>query len=406
MVVGFAVVMLAVACGGDDADNGTESAEPPASSLTQPDEPEPSQADDGHELTATVASGWTATLIGAGTKPSLALDADGRPAVAFLFEDIPEGFVAYASSTDGWTVDPVVEGYFYGPIGLDFDPDNRPNIAYHDHQADNFDQELGDLSYALREAAGWRVEAAASDGHDGWDSTIRVGADGIVRAAGVDPSQFDRAEGVEYYELVDGQWIVEEIGSGPIEYEWNVDLQVAADGTVGLTYFATTTTDLVFASRAPGETWTLETVVLEGDVGRFSSFAFDADGVVHISYWNADAAEVTYATNGAGSWETSTVAGLGAVEVGHEGARRITSLGLDPDGSAVIAYSDTTGVWLARQSADGIWQSEQIVTAGSRPFGQLVTLAVDAAGTPHLAYTEITGHGPLSGEVVYVTADG
>ena len=46
------------------------------------------------------------------------------------------------------------------------------------------------------------------------------------------------------------------------------------------------------------------------------------------------------------------------------------------------------------------------VAAGSRSFGQLVQLAVDAAGTPHLAYTEITGHGPLSGEVVYVTADG
>lgn len=425
MALGIAVALLAAACGSDDNDDAgsaSSTAEPSDTDDTDApadtddsddsgdaDEPAESETDSpapaGSDLTSTVADGWSATSIGAGTKPSLALDNGGQPGIAFLFEDIPEGFVAYASATDGWTVDPLIEGYFYGPIGLAFDPDGQPNIAYHDHQASSFDQDLGDLTHAVRADDGWEVVAAASDGHDGWDSTIAIGADGVVRAAGVDPSQFNRDTGVEYYELIDGEWVIEEIGSGPTEYEWNVDLQVAADGTAGITYFATSDQDLIFASKAPGGTWTLETVVSDGDVGRFSSFAFDADGAAHISYWNVDTAQVDYATNAGGSWETTSIAGLLSVQEGFEGARRITSLALDPDGGVVVAYSDTTGVWLARQSTDGAWESEQIVTADRLPLGQLVTLAVDAENVPHISYFEVTGS-PLSGEIVYLTTSG
>lgn len=421
MILGIAVVLLAAACGSDNNDDSgstSSTAEPADDDESADDESavpdEASDADDSttadpppaageSALTSTVADSWTAVSIGAGTKPSLELDANGDPAIAFLFEDVPEGFVAYASAADDWTVDALTEGYFYGPIGLAFDLDNRPNIAFHDHQASSFNQQLGDLTHAVRDGTEWQVGAAASEGHDGWDSTIVIGADGVVRAAGVDPSQFDRDPGVEYYELVDGEWIVEEIGSGPTEYEWNVDLQVATDGTVAMTYFANSTSDLIFASRAPGGTWTLETVVSDGDVGRFSSFAFDDDGAAHISYWNADTGEVIYAGNSTGTWETSTIAVLDSVQPGFEGARRITSLDLGPDGEVVIAYSDTTGVWLARLSTDGSWAIEQVVTAGDLPLGQLVTLAVDDGGVPHLSYFEVIANGPLTGEVVYAT---
>ena len=417
IALGIVVVLLAAACGSDDNDDTgsasstaetSDSADADASSDTDgTDEPASSDSDapasDGGTLTSTVAAGWTALGIGEGTKPALALDGNGDPAIAFLFEDIPEGFVAFASAADNWAVDSLTEGYFYGPIGLAFDPSGRPNIAYHDHQASSFDQHLGDLTHAVRDGADWQVEAAESEGHDGWDSTIAIGADGVVRAAGVDPSQFNRQNGVEYYELIDGEWVVEEIGSGPTEYEWNVDLQVADDGTVGMTYFATVEQDLIFASRPPGGTWSLETVVSEGNVGRFSSFIFDADGAAHISYWNEFTGQVEYATNSSGTWETSSIGGLDSVVEGFEGARRITSLALDADGGVVVAYSDTSGVWLARQTADGAWESEQVVTAGSLPLGQLVTLAVDSANVPHLSYFEVTGNGPLTGEVVYVT---
>jgi hypothetical protein len=405
IALGLVLVLVAAACSTDDSGATDAGGATPASSAAPDAGAETSPPTGQTDPTAAAADGWVTTVIGDGTKPSLALDRDGRPAIAFLFEDIPEGFVAYADSSDGWAVDLLVEGYFYGPIGLDFGPDNQPNIAYHDHQADSFDQTLGDLTHAVRGTDGWTIEAATSEGHDGWDSTIRVGDDGIVRAAGVDPAQFGRVEGVEYYELVDGVWRVEEIGSGPTEYEWNVDLQVAPDGTVGLTYFATDTQDLIFARRSAAGDWGLEPVATDGDVGRFSSFAFDEAGSVHISYWNADTSEVVYATNVSGSWEHTPVAELGGVRIGFEGARRITSLDLDPDGNPVVAYADTSGVWLARPGTDGTWASGPVATAGDRPLGQLVSMEVDDAGTPHVAFFEVTGNGPLSGRIVYATTE-
>ncbi|HEC09824.1 MAG TPA: hypothetical protein ENI86_09695 [Acidimicrobiales bacterium] len=108
-----------------------------------------------------------------------------------------------------------------------------------------------------------------------------------------------------------------------------------------------------------------------------------------------------------GGWESSVVADLTSVQMGFEGARRITSLALDPQGSPVIAYSDTTGVWLARPATDGgTWESESVVTAGSSPLGQLVSLAVDGSGASHLTYFEVTANSPLDGNVVYVTDGG
>jgi len=297
----------------------------------------------------------------------------------------------------------VVEGYFYGPIGLDFDPAGVPHIAYHDHQNPRFDPKLGDLTHAVLTADGWETSPAHDDGHDGWDSTIRIGSDGVVRAAGVDPSQFGSLDGVEYYELIDGVWTVESIGSGPVEYEWNVDLQIADDGTLGISYFQSTDLDLMFASRSPGGSWQIETVAADGDVGRFSSLAFDQGGSAHISYWNADTSMVEYATNVSGDWTTSEVAGLGGVEIDMEGARRITSLAFDSNDTPAIAYSDTTGIWIARQASDDTWDSENVITAGSNPLGQLVSLAIDQADQPHLAFTEITGHRPLTGNITYVT---
>lgn len=73
----------------------------------------------------------------------------------------------------------VVEGYFYGPIDLDFDPAGEPNIVYHDHQDRLFDMNNGDLTWAVPASSGWTIAELADDGDDGWDDAAhRRAADG------------------------------------------------------------------------------------------------------------------------------------------------------------------------------------------------------------------------------------
>ncbi len=354
------------------------------------------------EVSATSAAGWTLTPIAPGVKPVLSLDGSGAPAMAFLFERVGEGFVAFAAQADGWSVDTVKEGYFYGPIDLSFGPDGTPYIAYHDHQADDFDPALGDLAVATRDQDRWSTSPARHDGHDGWDSTIVVDGVGTLHAAGVDPSQFGREEGVEYYVNDGGGWQVTAIGSGPIAYQYNVSLALDASGSPAISYYNDRDQDLMFAVF-DGASWAIEAVETEGDVGKYSSLAFDGEGRAHISYFfdeREGSGTIRYAVRADGSWAIENVAPLDAFEPGN--ARRNSDLALDSAGVPRIAFSDTSGVWYGMKS-DGGWEIRDVAGAGDLPLGQLVSIVLDASDVPHIAFYEVTNPNPLNGVVVYAT---
>ncbi len=390
--------LAAAACNSDNGDSGgPASTAPPAGDIDD-------TSSGSATLAATISDTWNATIIGSGIKPALALDSEGAAAIAYLLEDVGEGFVNFTSAADGWNPETVIEGYFYGPIDLAFDPAGQPNIVYHDHQASSFQQNLGDLTYAIRDASGWQITAAVNDGHDGWDSTIKIASDGVVRAAGVDPSQFGSTDGIEYYELQDGVWTVTAIGSGPIEYEFNVGLAVSPDGRPALSYYNGSSGDLIFASF-DGANWTLETIASDGDVGKFSSLQIDAEGRPHITFYDdlsGSTGRVLYAVREAESWTVEEIATLDDVRLGMTGARRNSSLALDAGGVPHVAFSDQGTVKYATRTDSG-WDIVEVATAGDRPFSQLVSLKVDMAGIPHLAFVELTRSDPLGGLIVYAT---
>ena len=312
--------------------------------------------------------------------------------------------MVYADAGSGWQPQTVVEGYFYGPIGLTYTPDAAPHIAYHDHQADSFIQELGDLTVAHREDGTWVIEAIENPGHDGWDSTIVTGADGMIRAAGIDPQQFDREDGVEYYELTDTGWEVTAIGSGPVAYEYNVALAVQPNGEPALTYYDNNQQDLMYAFRENG-TWSIETVDAAGDVGRYSSLTFDPAGTAHISYielTGATTGTVRYATGGPGQWSIESVTALDSILTGFTGARRITDIAIDSADQPHIVFGDEQIV--GRAWRDGAaWITETVVEAGDLRLGQLVSFELAGDDTAHIAVFEVTRANPLRGVVAYLT---
>ncbi|GMQ98746.1 MAG: hypothetical protein BMS9Abin17_1273 [Acidimicrobiia bacterium] len=408
-VLATALALVAAACAGtandDSGGNATTSTASPTSSQSTTDEGSstssvPSQGNSSN-LTFSVAEGWKAVSLGPGVKPAIAIDPSGAVGVTWLLEKIGEGFVAYATSGADWDVETIREGYFYGPIGLAYEPDGTPNIIIHDHQADDFDPQLGDLVRLFRDGSTWVEDIASDPGHDGWDSTVVIGDDGVIHAAGVDPAQFGSTDGVEYYRNAGTGWEVTRVGSGPIPYQYNVALALDPTGSPSLTYYNDADKDLIFAQLGGGS-WNLETAAEEGDVGKYSSLAFGPDGQPAVTFFRqtgATSGEIVYATRGDGGWTQETIGQLDAFS--ELNARRNSSLAFDSQGRPNVAFSDTEGAWYAVRGDSG-WEIQQILEA-DLPLGQLISLALSEDDTPNIALYEVTQQQPLDGSVAYLT---
>ena len=132
------------------------------------------------------------------------------------------------------------------------------------------------------------------------------------------------------------------------------------------------------------------------DSGWYPSLALDDAGQPHVSYGKGDT--LYYAHRVGGAWETETV---GALDTGT--SARDTSLALDRDGMPRISFGEyryvsgpsayeVTRLRYARKTAAG-WQAELVDSddntgSQSRGVGLYNSLALDAAGRPHISYRD------------------
>ena len=414
LTFGGALSAIAVACGGADT-SGTTVQPPtaqPAAAATPPVAPPPpavpsptATARPSPAATTDVGSFvWDIQDVDAGTKPALALTSNDLPHVAYMLE-AQNGFVKNATLSGGeWSIETVAEGYFYGPLDIAIGPDDVAHIAYHDHQAAGFQPDKGDAAYAVLRNGEWEIEAAFDQGHDGWDNRLTVDSSGRPHMSGVDPEEFN-GNGVEYYHLTEaGEWVVESVGSGPLTYKYATSVAVDPEGNPHITYFDQKDNDLVLASRG-GSDWELAKVDTEGDTGLFASLLIDDTGRFHISYLHRSSdtgGVVKYATRAAdeSEWAIAEIDVLDSLSFGFVGARNITSVAVDSDGSPWVAYSDEKALKLAIWNGSE-WQTETVVDAGSQTLGQLVSPKLDSLNQPHIAYFVVTNKGPLAGRIKY-----
>ena len=392
------LVILAAACAG--AATPTPTSPPPTPTPTATASPAPDQ-DSGDAGTSFT---WNVQDVDRGVKPALALHSGGAPHVAYMLEAL-QGFVK-AAVLDGpsWEIATLAEGYFYGPLDIAIGPDDVVHVSFHNHQDTQFRPEKGDAAYAVLRGSEWEVQDISDQGHDGWDNRLVVDAQGRPHISTIDPEEFG-GNGVEYYTIgADGQWLVEEVGSGPLTYKFATSIGVDPQGNPHITYYDQTSDDLKLASRSASG-WSIATVDAQGETGLFSSLVIDGTGRFHISYLHKtgqSSGVVKYATRGASdsNWQLSEVGTLENLVFGFIGARNVTSLALDSQGNPWIAYSDEKSMKLAIWDGSA-WQTQTVVDAGARPLGQQVSLKLDSQDEPHIAYYEVTNKSPLDGVVMY-----
>jgi hypothetical protein len=131
-------------------------------------------------------------------------------------------------------------------------------------------------------------------------------------------------------------------------------------------------------------------------VGQYASLALDGSGQPRIAYYDGDNGDLWYAQPGnpgncgpGGTWGCRLVSSTS--DVGQ-----YASLDVDNNNIPHIAYYDTTNgkLMYAVQMGggncgfSGSWQCDEITITGSLPIARPVSLAVDKAGYPIIAYID------------------
>jgi hypothetical protein len=139
-----------------------------------------------------------------------------------------------------------------------------------------------------------------------------------------------------------------------------------------------------YATRQAAGTWT--SGLLSGELGGGigASLAFDAQGRAHVSYYTS-AAQMRYAHQEGATWQVETV----GVDASPDPMDSRTSLVLDASsGQPRIAFTRNYPYDLYYASYSGAsWSA--VAPTGS-PKGLNPSLALDAAGQPHIAYLNNT----------------
>ncbi len=331
------------------------------------------------------AQGWEVTTISNdGLKPVLAIDKLDRVHIVYLSE-AGSGWVRYAMIDEGEVTGSTVStGYFYGPPDITYDNDNNPVIAYHDHDTE-------DQAVRRWQNNGWQNIDTRDPGHDGWDNSILVDANGNIHTSSVNPFN---GPGVEYGFYDGNSWTVQAIGSGPIMYANATSIALDGDN-IYISYFNDQLNVLQFASRVNG-TWQIQPIDENERAGRFSSMVVDELGNVYISYY-AQNGHIKLAQRINDVWSTRTIDSLNNVFIGFSGARNLTSLAAY-DGALYIAYGDRSIIKLAKIVAQDV-TVETVLEKTDQDFGQMVSLDFTSEGVPYIAFPGSTAFNNPLGKI-------
>lgn len=333
-----------------------------------------------------------------GRNTSLILDPAGRPHIIHgsIKENSPGDdlrYTYYDGST--WQTEIVDHDVFlsFGYASLVLDEETQPRVAYYDMKA-------FELRYARYDGTAWQVEVVDNGGEYGGDVSMALDDSGRPHISYYDQHN-DQVKHAHY----DGAaWRVDVVESALGHWAGNTSLALDLGGRPHMSYtnydeYSGNGKALRYA-HYDGSSWQIEIVDKGGDLGGSTSLALDSNGHPHVGYVDSLRHELKYAHHDGVSWST-VVVDTG----GHVGAE--VSLALDAEDLPHMAfYSYTTVIHgftdtdLMYAHHDGSsWRVETVESEGN--VGSFVSLAVDSAGRPHIAYFDHT-HGALK----YATQDG
>ncbi len=341
---------------------------------------------------------WTISDVDEGIKPTLALDRNNTPNIAYMDEAL-RGWIRHGYLRDSsWRINTAVLGYFYGPLDLKISPSDVPTIAYHDHDAGGGNEVIAELIDSI-----WMSTVIESDGHDGWDNSLAFDSQGNLHTASVDPG----GGGIEYAVRINGSWDKSSIGTESTFYQYATTIVIDDNDIPHIAFYLDTDNTLYYLKK-DGNNWLSAQVDDNG--GMFPSMIIDQNGIVRIAYYSRIGASLSGTVKMASlidnNWAISEVTSLSNAPISRPGARRITSLQEDNFGNIHMSICDRDLLMLA--SLDGSsWNIDTIFNGKENAIslGAQSSLAIDTEGRPHVTFFEATSTSPLRGRIKYAVRE-
>lgn len=328
-------------------------------------------ADSNQSCASTAAlAGWHVKRIAPAPPVSLALDSQGRGRVAFCTST---GVYLRARQADGsigtTSVDPSAA---CSTALLVVGGDDSDHVVYADTASDQ-------LKYATDVSGRWVVSAIpGADGAEFPSIAIDQG-DAVHVAFLVFTGQSPASYQLDYASDASGSWqttTVESVLAYP-------SIAVDATGTPHIAYLGTAQPDgsypVHYRSYGSGG-WSDQVAATSADPKTLVALAVTPNGQVGLVYKSQT--ELEYATDASGSWVTAQVDSFEATgpEDGQYGAYDV-SMDLDTAGNPHLAYQDSNGnLKYASLGVDG-WVTVYVDTEGAQN-----QIRMDTAGQAHITY--------------------
>jgi len=270
---------------------------------------------------------WTSLLVDSPTTPApsdLSIAIDSSDIVHLSYMDFP-GVIKHATySSGGWVIEIVDSGKDRCASGLALDQSGGPHIAAMSGT------ELNEIS---KESDAWNsvvVESFTDQNNSCGDIDLDIDSSGASHIA------FSRwpypEDTLRYTTNETGDWIVSEIDPLGID-----ELSAALDvnGNFHIIY-TSMNNGLRYANNVQG-IWNIQTIV-----NRWvhnPSLALDRDGNAHVSFFDdySGEGEFWYATNSFGNWEMTLIDKYGSSD---DSSLSDTSIAVDAQGKVHISYFD------------------------------------------------------------------
>lgn len=143
------------------------------------------------------------------------------------------------------------------------------------------------------------------------------------------------------------------------------------------------------------DTWDIQTVDFEEDVGQFTSLALDTLGFPHISYHDVTNENLKYAFLDEDGWHLQIVDFIGDVQIPGGPVSAVTSIALNAMGFPRIAYCcESSDLRYAYQDSNG-WHVQAVADVN----GLGASMVLDPSDFAHIS------HGPWEGGGIYSYQD-